>query len=49
MAIGDKISYENLQYDINTESAEIQHYQQVKLINMNMLHAKKQYLLVGCK
>ena len=49
MTIDDKISYENLQYDISRESVEIQHYHQVKLINMNILQAKKQHPLVDAK
>ena len=41
MAIIDKIKDEKVQYDINREAAKISHYHQVKLINMNLLQAKK--------
>ena len=39
MAINKKIKDKNLQYNINREA--YQHYHQVKLINMNIIHAKK--------
>ena len=39
MTIDDKIRDEKLQYDIKQQ--KYQHYHQVKLINMNILHAKK--------
>ena len=49
MTIDDKIKNENLQYDINREAAKYQHYHQVKLINMNILQAKKYCHLIKVK
>ena len=46
MTIDDKIRDEKLQYNINREAAKIQHYHQVKLINMNILQVNKYYLLI---
>ena len=46
MTTDDKIKDEKLQYDINREAAKYQHYLQVKLINMNILQAKKYYHLI---
>ena len=43
MTIEDKNSGEKRQYDINRV---YQHYQQIKLINMNILLEKKYCLLV---
>ena len=39
MAINKKIKDKSLQYNVNREAD--QHYHQVKLINMNIIHAKK--------
>ena len=41
MTIDNKVKDKKLQYDINREAAKYQHYFQVKLINMNILHVKK--------
>ena len=41
MIIVDKIRDEKLQYDINRKSAKISEYHLEKLINMNILQAKK--------
>ena len=49
MTIDDKIRDEKLQYDINREAAKVQHYHIEKLINMNILQVKKQYLLIEGK
>ena len=46
MAIDDKIRDEKVQYDINIEVAEISALSLGKLINMNILQAKKYYLLI---
>ena len=46
MSIDDEIKYERLQYNINREAAKYQHYRLQKLVNMNMLQAKKYYLLI---
>ena len=46
MSIDDDIKYERLQYNINREAAKYQHYHLQKLVNMNMLQAKKYYLLI---
>ena len=46
MSIDDEIKYERLQYNINREAAKYQHYHLQKLVNMNMLQAKKYYLLI---
>ena len=49
MAIDDKIIDEKLQYDINREAEKYQHYHLEKLINMNILQAKKYCLLIKNK
>ena len=49
MAIDDKIRDEKLQYDINREAAKISALSALKLINMNILHAKKYHLLIKDK
>ena len=46
MTIDDKIRDEKLQYDITEEQQKIQHYLQVKLINMHILRVKKYYHLI---
>ena len=43
MTIDDQIKDEKLQYNINREAAKYLHYYQAKLINMNILLAKKYY------
>ena len=51
MTVDDKIKYEQLQYD-KKKSKKNQHYHQVKLINMNILHilkVKKYYHLIKVK
>ena len=45
MAINKKIIDDKPWYDIDSEVAKYQHYHQVKLININILHAKKYYYL----
>ena len=45
MKIG-KIRNEKLQYDINIEAARMSALLSEKLINMNILQAKKYYLLI---
>ena len=45
MKIG-KIRDEKLQYDINKEAARMSALSSEKLINMNILQAKKYYLLI---
>ena len=45
MKIG-KIRNEKLQYDINIEAARMSALSSEKLINMNILQAKKYYLLI---
>ena len=47
MSIDDNIRDEKLQYDFNREAAK-NHYQ-VKLININVLLAKKYYPLIKAK
>ena len=49
MVIEDNISDEKIQYDVNREDQKYQRYQQLKLINMNILQVKKQYLLTKDK
>ena len=49
MTIEDQIRDEKLQYDINREAAKYQLYHQTKLISMNILLAKKYYLLINSK
>ena len=46
MAIGNKIRDEKLRYDINREAAKYQYFHEVKLTNINILQAKKCYLLI---
>ena len=46
MTVDDKIRDQKLQYNTNGEASEIQHYHQLKLINMNNLKVKKYYLLI---
>ena len=46
MTIDNKIIDEKLKYDINREGEKYQLYHQVKLINMNILQAKKYYHLI---
>ena len=43
MTIDDQIRNEKLQYDINREAAKISVLSSGKLINMNILQAKKYY------
>ena len=49
MVIEDNISDEKIQYDVNREYQKYQRYQQLKLINMNILQVKKKYLLTKDK
>ena len=49
MVIEDNISDEKIQYDVNREDQKYQRYQQLKLINMNILQVKKKYLLTKDK
>ena len=49
MSIEDQIRDEKLQYDINGEAAKYQLYHQAHLISMNILLAKKYYLLINNK
>ena len=49
MKIDDKITYEKLQNDINRKAAKNQHYHQEKVININILQLKKNYLLIKNK
>ena len=49
MIIEDNISDEKIQYDVNREDQKYQRYQQLKLINMNILQVKKKYLLTKDK
>ena len=44
MIFDEKSRQEQLQCDIDIEAAKHQHYHQAKLINMNILQAKKYYL-----
>ena len=46
MATDVKIREGKLQCDINREEAKYFHCHQVKLININMLHVEKNYLLI---
>ena len=46
MTIDDKIRDKILQYNINREAAKYQHYYLGKLINMNILHGTKYFLLI---
>ena len=45
MTIDDETKDKKLQYNINKEAAKIS----VKLVNMNILHAKKYYPLIKNK
>ena len=49
MTINDKIRAEKLLYDITKKQEKCQHCCQVKLISMNILQAKKYYLLIEPK
>ena len=49
MTIEDQIRDEKLQYDIYREASNNQLYHQTKLISMNILLAKKYYLLINNK
>ena len=49
MTIDDKIRDKKLQDDINREAAKIRHYHQVKLIDTNILQARKYYLPIEAK
>ena len=49
MTVEDQIRDEKLQYDINREASKIQLYHQAKLININILLARKYYLLINSK
>ena len=49
MVIEDNNSDEKIQYDVNREDQKYQRYQQLKLINMNILQVKKKYLLTKDK
>ena len=44
MAIDDKITDEKLEYALTGKLPKYQLYHQVRLINMNILQAKKYYL-----
>ena len=46
MTIDDQIRDEPLQNDVTEKQKKYQLYHQVKLINMNILHVKKNYLLI---
>ena len=46
MTIDDKIRDKILQYNINREAAKYQNYYLEKLINMNILHGTKYFLLI---
>ena len=46
MTISDKFKDEQLQYDINREAANNQHYHQAELIKMNLLQVKKQTIMI---
>ena len=49
MTIEDQIRDEKLKYDINREAAKILALSSGKLISMNILLAKKYYLLINSK
>ena len=49
MIIDDKIRDEKLQYNVNTEAAKNRLYHLEKLINTNILQAKKYCLLIKDK
>ena len=46
MTIDGKIRDEKLQYCITEKQQKYQHYHQLKLLNMNILRAKKYYHLI---
>ena len=46
MRIKDKIGDKKLRYDIKTKLQKYQHYDQIKIINMNILYGKKYYHLI---
>ena len=46
MTIDDKITDEKQQDKINRKALKNQHYQKIKLINMNIVQVKKYYLLM---
>ena len=48
MTVEDQIRDEELQYDINRKQ-KYQLYHQAKLVSMNILLAKKYYLLINSK
>ena len=49
MTIDDQTKDKKLQYNINKEAAKISVLSSGKLINMNILHAKKYYPLIKNK
>ena len=49
MTVEEQIRDEKMQYDINREAAKYQIYHQAKLMSMNILLAKKYYLLINNK
>ena len=49
MAIDHEVKDKKLQYDINREAAEYEHYHLEKLINMNILQVKECYFLIEDK
>ena len=46
MKTKDNIRDEQLQYDIKREAVKYQHHDQISLINMNIFHVKKYYLII---
>lgn len=46
MRIKDKIGDKKLRYDIKKKLQKYQHYDQIKIINMNILYGKKYYHLI---
>ena len=46
MTNDDKITDEKLQNEINRKALKNQHYQMIKLVNMNIVQVKKYYLLM---
>ena len=49
MTIDEKIRDKKLQYNIKRETSKISVFSSSELINMNMLHVKKYYLLIKVK
>ena len=49
MTIDEKIRDKKLQYNIKREASKISVFSSSELINMNMLHVKKYYLLIKVK